>query len=211
MPQVHFGGAHEVDELLSGHPHPNNFQLVEQSMAYVPTQALSEMGQQFAQMAQQAYEAFTDSFAARKATAAARAMKHQWQTDTIRPLETIDALQHAPNCMVRYLMAEPNIRWLYHQDQADGYRDRYVDTEPGQIGEDHYDYRRVMNGMVVIDEEDEDGEPGWHFTEWCEDLDEGDRELYFVEQVDILRSWQEIAERAINGGDDPTSKWNSSL
>lgn len=207
MVQVVYGGDDEVSELLTGgDPHPNNFQLVQESLSALPTHTLNSMGQFFAEKAQQAYEAFENSMAMRKARAAARNMASQWQEDRIRYLPDIGSLQQAPLSMRPYLMAEPNIRYLYHRDQADGYSDTYVDPQPGVIGEDHYEYRRVMNGMVVMDD---DG--GWHYDEWIEDLEEGDRELYFVEQVDILRSWAVMAEQAIHGGDDPTSKYNSSL
>jgi len=206
MAVVVYGGQNELDELISGDPHPGNFQLVENSQNQLPTNTLSQMGQHFADLARQTYEYFTESFAARKAKAASRAMKEQWELDTIRPLLDIGQLQHAPDTMLRYLMAEPNIRELYHQNQADGYRDRYTDQQPGVIGVDHYDYRRVTNGMVF---EDDDG--GWYFDEYAEDLEEGDRELYFVEQFEILRSWQAMAEAVFAKGDDPTSKWNNSL
>lgn len=207
MAQFVYGGADEVSEILTGgDPHPNNFWLVNESLSTVPTQALNNMGHYFAEKAQQAYEAFENSMGVRKAKAAARSMAHQWQEDRIRLLPDVGALQQAPLMMRPYLMAEPYMRDLYHHDQADGYSDTYVDPQPGVIGEGHYEYRRVMNGMVVMND---DG--GWHYDEWNEDLEEGDRELYFVEQVDVLRSWSVMAEQAVNGGDDPTSKYNSSL
>ena len=52
-------------------------------------------------------------------------------------------------------MAQPDIRSLYHKGHCDGYSDTYVDMEPGLVGEQHYDYRRVMDGVV------EETETGW--------------------------------------------------
>ena len=108
--------------------------------------------------------------------------------------------------MISAIMAEPTLRRMYHQQQVDGYSENYVDVQPGKVGEDHYDYRRVTNGVFM---QDEDGE--WSAKTYYEDLLEGSGEFDFLEQVDILRTWEQMRIQLAKRKDDPTSRWNSSL
>lgn len=103
-------------------------------------------------------------------------------------------------------MAEPTVRALYHEQQCDGYSDTYVDAEPGRRGVDHSDYRRVMDGIVEMDE---DG--GWSSTEYLDELPENEKEFLFEEQFDLLRSWHTMAAAVMAKKDDPTSPWNAEL
>lgn len=97
------------------------------------------------------------------------------------------ALQEANLTMQRWIMANPQVRELYLGQDICGYSDEYVDLDPGKMGEDHYDYRRVMNG-IIRDEPNGD----YTITHYYEDLHIGDRELEFYEQEPILHTWSAI-------------------
>ena len=125
--------------------------------------------------------------------------------DQIRYLRTIGEVQHAPSSMIAMLMAEPTVRRMYHQQRVDGYSESYTDNQPGKVGEDHYDYRRVVNGVFM----EEEGE--WVATTYYEDLLPGTGELEFLDQVDILRTWEQMRIHLMRRKEDPTSRWNSSL
>ena len=103
-------------------------------------------------------------------------------------------------------MANPVVRQTYHEQKCDGYSDTYIDNQPSAIKETHYDYRRVMDGVVVDKDND-----GWSVKFYPDDLHDGDRELVHGEKVDILHSW-DIIEMFMKAGDkDPTSQYGAAL
>jgi hypothetical protein len=169
------------------------------------SQTVIGFGQTFVQKAQEAFEAAVSSDAARLARAVTRQVNYMWQADTIRPLYGIDELQQAPPTMRKWIMAEPTIRKMYHEQQCDGYSEQYIDTEPGMIGEDHYHYRRVTDGVVF-----EDGDEMYSISYLDEEVPKED-DLLIEEQVEILQTWDSIRKAIEEGKEDPTSRWNAWL
>lgn len=204
MARISFGDATTFDAIAYGNRNANLDLFLGKSLESA-SQNIIGMGQQFLAKANEVYERVTSSDAMRVARAVAAQARHMWQSDEIRPLHTTEDIQNAPPKMQRWIMAEPGIRELFHQDQCDGYSDTFVDNHAGDIGEDHYDYRRVMNG-ICVETEDE-----IHFTTYFDELEDPDDDLSVEEQADILVTWEsvraemEIAER------DPTSRWNANL
>lgn len=204
MPTFIEGGIETFDALVYSDPHPNTAAFIEQQL-YQPSAALTDTGMAFMQKAHDLYERFNGSEAMRLARAAVRQIKGHWEKDVIRPLTDIGMLQSAKLGMQRWLMAEPTTRRMYHKQQCEGFAGSYVDVNPGFVGAEHYDYRRVMNGIV------EETDDGWVAHEYIEDLRDGDRELHAEEQFDILRSWQTLQNAMLAEDEDPTSKYNSML
>jgi len=204
MANFYTGGVDTFNALVYGEPHPNTVAFIE-NMFSQPSAAIGAAGEAFVNRARETYERLNGSEAMRVARAAARQVKSQWDRNIIRPLTTIGEVQQAPYKMHRYLMAEPTVRRAYHRQQCDGYSQAYVDVAPGLVGEQHYDYRRVMDGIV------QETEDGWYFDEYFDELDDGDKDLMFEEQFDILRSWNTLASAMMKGKDDPTSVWNAEL
>jgi hypothetical protein len=93
------------------------------------------------------------------------------------------SLQNANLTMQRYIMANPTIRQPYIDQNCDGYSSSYVDIFKGQIGKDHYDYRRVTDGMLMSTED------GFEINYYDETLEVGDKELDFVDKCRVLASW----------------------
>lgn len=205
MVQVVYGGNDVFDEMCLGTQSGNAVQFF-QDQVDKSTALLSTAGARFMEGARVLYDKIQNSDAARLAKAATRAMASIWQDQEIRYLCTMGELQHAGFNMQRWIMAEPTLRTLYHKQGCDGYSDTYVDQEPGLVGEDHYDYRRVMNGIMVEDEVE-----GWKATTWLDDLLEDDRELEIVEQVDIMSTWEQVLIKLAKKREDPTSKWAANL
>lgn len=162
--------------------------------------ALTDYGQKFIQSAQNAFEHFNGSEALRFARKVVGLVNKSNDTDRIVDLRTLKELQSASVAMQRWMMANPTVRKLYHQQQCDGYSSTYHDLEPGRIGEEHYDYRRVMQGIGV---EDAEGLTSW--TTFGDELREGDRELIMEEQVAVLGGWSAMNVLLAIGADDPTS------
>lgn len=133
-----------------------------------------------------------------------------WLPNEIMTLRNIGQLQHAPQVMVRWLMAEPSIRTLYHNGEAEGYGDRYIDIEPNRVGEKHRDYRIVMDGMVVKDDQGEYYSTQYHPETDFEYDEEYDR-LSFIDQSNIMKSWRLMKQFVDERKDDPSSGFNAQL
>lgn len=125
----------------------------------------------------------------------------QYNSQYVVKLWDLAAMQKANLVMQRWMMANPNVRNLYHKQQLDGYSSTYVDVHGTVSGEAHYDYRRVQNGMVQFNEEDNT----WKAVEYFEELDAADRELTFEEQLDIIASWGRQDHFLAVTKDDPTN------
>ena len=139
-----------------------------------------------------------------------RALRNQndgvWLVNDIIPLTTIGEMQNPPPVMVDWIMANPDVRELYHQQSIAGYDEYYVDHHPGCIGTDHYHYRRVVNGVFS---ENEAGE--MVAVEWLEDLVKATDNLTLAEQLIITNVWSRMSEALTAGGVDPTSRFNANL
>lgn len=205
MAQIHYGDINHFNAMAFAEPHPQTVQFLE-GMNQQPTNVLSETAQQFMDASKSMYDQFMGSEAMRFMRAAGRTLAHSTDSNEIRELKTVDDMQQAPLKMQRYVMANPVVRQWYHDQRLDGYSDTYVDRFPRVTGEDHYDYRRVMNGIVEVED---DGQ--WYFVEYNEELIDGDRELLADEQFDIYNTWQRMATKLFEGEDDPTSVYNSEL
>lgn len=155
--------------------------------------------------AQQIFHSFTNNDVLRTMRNAMKSASLLFQENIIKTIDTMDEIQNASLQMQRWIMANPVVREMYHQQRCDGYSDTYVDLQPNKIADNHYDYRRVMDG-IFVSENNED-----KFTIYMEDLHEGDRELILSEQNDILTTWNIIEMFMSQGLKDPTSQYNANL
>lgn len=191
--------------------HPEQNPLNQQYLDYQRQQSygmLSEIGRKFYDASLEAYNTLANSFAVKAAKAMVRRIRNVFQADSVMSLETIEELQMAPPLMQRYIMANPVIRELHQEQRIDGYSDTYVDMYPKDKGEEHYDYRRVMNGVVKFEGEGEDST--WTFRNYLDELVEGDRELTAGEQADIIGVW-ELAELFLEAGVDITNQYGGEV
>lgn len=202
---AHFveGGTMTFDALTYGGPHPGTLNFLSQQFQNV-TPVLAAAGQQFVQQAADWFEQLNGSAALRAMKSAARAVKSLWQLDDVRPLLTVGQMQFAPPTMQRWIMAEPTIRTMYHKHMVDGYSDSYVDFHPGDVGEDHYDYRRVMDGVVQF-AKDDNAAYVWKAVEFLDELEDNDQPLTLEEQIDIQQTWEFMRAHLKRSKEDPTS------
>ena len=170
---------------------------------------LTEMGRHFMASAADLYQRLHDPLITKMARRAVRGMAGLGHANMIRPLLTVSDIQAAKPVMQRYIMALPELRRLYTQQRCDGYSDSYVDHQPGKIGDAHYDYCRVMNGMVQ-EFKDAEGNDTWKVVMYPDDLEEGDRELEMDEQCIIANVW-DIAREALLRKIDPSDVFNGKL
>lgn len=177
-----------------------------QNAAMEAVKYLATPAKEMYEKAKDIYQLVNYSTAVRKARAAIRQVENKTRVNEVTELSTIGQLQHASPIMQRFIMADPIARAMYHDDSCSGYVDSYVDMHRDKIGIDHYDYRRVMNG--IWHEDQDSGNIQMHT--FYEDT-EGDVELDTLAQMDILRTWDFVRARLKAGKEDPTSSYNEML
>lgn len=135
-------------------------------------------------------------------------MNTTWSPTEILMLKTIEEFRTANLVTQPYIMAHPGLRQRYFDQTVDGYSETYVNHHGDAIGENHYDYRRVMDGVVVVNDAEDP-----HDYVIRTYLDEGamfegdEHRLTVYEQLNILGMWDRIPkllEEADETGDDFT-------
>jgi len=198
---VHAGDVGAFNALLFPDQSPQTSMYIQNQLNSF-SQTLTDIGRQFVEASKAIYDKINDSDAVRMARAAMRMAKGMFHPNMIIPLETIEDIRGAQPMMQRFIMAEPTLREQYHRQLVDGYSDTYIDVEPKRIKDDHYDYRRVMDG-IIVEEVDEDGNDSWVAHQYFDELRPGDKHLDLVEQSSILRTW-EVMLMGLTAGNDPT-------
>lgn len=207
MVQVIVGDSNDFNAMVYGYErHPGTVSYLENQFSNISS-TLTETGRNFFSNAKQIFEQFTSSDAMRAARAALRKAGSNFQRDEIRYMSDLGEIQNAPPAMQRVIMAEPTIRELWQQQRMDGYSDTYVDLYPGFIAEEHYDFRRINNGVV---RESDVPEADWMVREYIDDLVDGDRERDIDEKADAIGT-QEAAVEWVRLGEDPTSVFGGKL
>lgn len=114
---------------------------------------LTEAARQYVSSAQETFDRFYSDTALAAARAAARKVKNLFAKDIISHLNKVEEFQAALPRNQRYNMAHVGLRKLHNDQLVDGYSDSYIDHQPGAIGRDHRDWRRIHDGDVLEDDE----------------------------------------------------------
>lgn len=209
MVQIVSGGAMGFDAGLYIPPPPETVHYLQNTMgSYL--QRLGEPARNFYQNVSDRVTGYDYERLGYMMQAVGRAVDGMWMDDVIQPLYDIGHFQHAPQTMVRWLMAEPTIRQMYHDGEAEGYGERYKDTSPGMVGEDHHDWQVVNNGVYKEDEDGMDYEVDYFYDSNPQYDPEYDS-LNVNDVANIMMSWKSMAAFAEARRADPTSKWNGQL
>lgn len=207
--QVIYGGDDAFAASICGIQNPVNrnyfMQEIENARSLVGD-AFGTFGRKFVEGAQNLFERFNSDRAIEIAKAALNQVTGIFQADIIRNIQNLSSFQIATPVMQRWVMANPVVRELYHDQKCDGYSESYVDLEPGKIGPDHYDWRRVNNGAVQFDEQG-----NWYADQYAEELRPGDEELSTEDQFRIRNTWHNLEQLLFQSMKDPTSIWNNDL
>lgn len=123
---------------------------------------------------------------------------NSWMSNQIVYLGNTEQIQNASPLMQRWIMAEPTLRNMYLKNEVEGYGESYTNYHGNTVGEAHYDWRRVHDGMATFTPE------GWSYKNYVEDTGE-DRELTVFEKVDILRVHNAVRCSLSEAEMDPTS------
>ena len=190
-----------LDYLIYPDQNPINQSYLYQQVANVAT-TFNEIGKRFMEGSREIYERINNADMIRKAKAAIRSAVGITFVNEIYYYNSLEAIMAATPYMQNFIMANPTIRELYNNQLCDGYNGTYIDIDPGYIGDTHYHYRRVMDG-VIQDIEDADGNYQWIAKTYMDELFHGDRELDISEKSKILATW-EVMDLFIKQRKDPT-------
>lgn len=208
------GDRQVFDQMLSGGQSPQLREYVSQTNQYFQN-ALTQVGAQFVSHAQQVFARMSSDEAASIARRAMALVNIHLQQDIIYTPTTIEELQEAPNTMVRWIMAYPELRQRYFENTIDAYGDRYIDTQPdNSIGWTHHDYQEIYSGWlepVYKETKDEEGNAtGEWFDEHTEVLFETNyRELLDEEAAMIMSAHALVARALLKEKRDPTSYYDN--
>lgn len=125
----------------------------------------------------------------------------RWDADRILGLDTLEDVQQAKTVMRRWMMANTRARKGYYEDRLSGYDGKWNQTEGAVYGDELYDYRNVMQGAEIGDEEED------RFVTYLDILeDTSNDELLTPDQRDFIRhSWDMMEMHLDVSGQDPTS------
>lgn len=199
------GGDVAWGAIAFGEQNPINMDYFKNQFSSLAT-GLNDYAKGFYSEVSNIVEKFTNSDAVRTVRNALKSAASLFNNDIIKPLYEMEDFQTATVRMQRWIMANPVVRQSFIEQKCDGYSDSYIDLYPGKIKDDHYDYRRVMDGVAQFDENDHEC-----FKMYYEDLVEGDRELSFDEKKDILQTWEIVEMFMKKAAQDPTSQFGGSL
>lgn len=134
---------------------------------YAPVSHLVGIGADMMQYAKTAYEDLNNTIRLSNIKNALRNMSNEAQVDPniIQNINKWSDVCTANPMTQRYIMAMPELRTLFHQQRADGFSGSYFDTQPDSVGKDHYDYCRVMDGVVHEATEKVDEHHNFYFQE----------------------------------------------
>lgn len=125
-------------------------------------------------------------------------LNQAWQLDTIRPLTTLDEIRSAPPSMQRWVMAHPVLRECHQEYGIVGYGPDYEDPHPTGIGKTHYDYRRVMDGVITLEDNIV------VHRQFIEPLVSVEDYLTSVQKSAILNTWRFLDQHCEDSDVDPT-------
>lgn len=174
----------------------------DQSMDYLEKYG-SRVSSKFVERAKRIFDNANSSEALRRTRQAIRAANGVKRASSIYRTTDLEEMRSAGYAMQRFMMAEVTTRQKFLRQQVDGFSETYQDMHKGHIGEAHYDYRRVMDG--VWRQEQIDGEDVMVREVYFENLVDGDRDLDPEEQHAILDTW-DIQKMFLLAGTDPTNR-----
>jgi hypothetical protein len=126
----------------------------------------------------------------------------QANNDYFEVLTNPDQLRNANATMQRWVMAHPGVKAHYLAQNVDGYSDSYTNVFGKGLKEDDYNYRQVMNGVLVDHEEFSE------YSLYYDHLHPGDRLLTYDEQMTVLSTWDHIDHILKTSGIDFTHQTN---
>ena len=182
------GGDDGFNALLYPEQNINNFNYIQRQFEgfnnYI--QPISDIGNSFLLETKKLYEQAKNSDSLRLARMAINQVRSLTKPNIITYLNRLEDIQTAGTAMQRWIMANPEINELYNDKRINGYSDTFIDFSEGQVGDNNYNYCRVNDGVINVNEDN------YKYKHYYEELLPDDRELTSYEKCDILDTWDAI-------------------
>lgn len=204
MAQYVAGGADLIDIMAGGRPDVATQQWFSERRETLQN-TLTNTSQAFFDRARDMYQTISESQAVQMLRNLKAKTENVWAGNQITELQTLEQLQTASPVMQRWVMAQPDLRKRYLNQSVEGYGDAYTNYHGAVFGSEHYDYRRVMHGVV------ETSDTGWVAREYVDYMANDDVGLSRHERLDILNTWDLVKALMDEGGEDPSSPVGNQL
>lgn len=168
--------------------------------------SLGQAGSHIANKVMSAYKDITSGKTFRRIQAIKNLSNSFFEENSVRKLKTLGELQTAPDIMIPYLMANPEVHELYQDDRIKGYGDNYNTNPYGRAGLNNQHYRQAVNTMVI--KEEVDGETSYICRNTYSKAQEEMDDLTFVDKANVLSSWKLMNYTHQEHGIDATSEEN---
>lgn len=196
---INGGGTNAVHQLSYGNVSQSTVNFLQSqltSMQNIPYL------QGFHALAQQQFENVNGETAKRIADAVIRNSDSLFQDNIVRNLSTMEQLQTAPLVMQRWLMTSELLRTEAAKQRIDGYKETYVDSDPGSNTIFQRDWRLLNQGLLI---EQEDGD--WMMRQYFEEWKDVETPLTISQRIDVFNSIS-FAEAFVKAREeDPTSPY----
>ena len=133
-------------------------------------------------------------------------LDHLSLPNRIIPLRNLDELQHAPDAMLPWLMANPLAREMFTENRIEGYGDRLLDLYGDLLGDTTPLYQAAVNGVRR-----ECGVDDWRMEIFPEVKCDNNMQLDMSDQLAIINAWDSLEHHLKEEDRDPTSPFNGKL
>lgn len=123
----------------------------------------------------------------------------------VMPLVSLAELQHAPDVMLPWIMAHPQLRELYAHNSCEGYGDRFIDYFSEVLGDTRPLYKAAVNGL----RREVNGE--YQMEIFAEVRSEQSLQIDMNDQLSVMATWDEIDYQLSLNDRDPTSPFDGKL
>lgn len=177
----------------------------EQVMNYIntniarATEVLGNAGSNFINHVKNTYDKFNNQSVINMGKSILYGVGSHMNDNVVMPL-TMDRLPTANHIMQQYIIAQPEVNAMLQDNMCYGFQETYYDIEPGVVGTERNDYRRVMSGVVQHDEEEDLD----YMVQYTSGDDEDETDLDPMDKLSVLDTWDSVMQ-ALAAGIDPTS------
>lgn len=206
MAHFSYAGENTFNAIASGGVNRGLHQIIAGRLDSMAT-TMGNVGSGWLQSARDMFEQYDINRVERSVDLFKQQNEALWTPNDIRPLVGIEALQTASHMMQRWIMANPLIRKQWQAGRCEGYGADYVDLDPGLHTSQQRDYCKAMNGMGEYTDSGD-----LTCTTYSDAYDDnGQEELSFREQQDIMTTWDEVQYFFGQADQDPTSQTGGKL
>lgn len=153
--RIHTGGMSAFRMAAFEPPTDRDIEYLRDRLQYKAA-TYGEAPRRYASSALELYNTINSSEAIHRARVLWRNTNNAYTGDYMRSVTSVKDFQNAGATMQRWIMACKEVREAYHRQLIDGYHDTYVDASPGLVGDQHVDYRMVMDGVMYRPDETSD-------------------------------------------------------